>query len=187
LVDQCFLPEDPCTVDINEDTEPISYSPDAPDSMANAVKMVQPIVDIIFNAFEDQLKTTEKQQQLVQSIVSYAPPYSSMVYPCYPSRTSIQPITLHSVHFNIQLTSGRQPTAMSYGDREMTDNQSSLPNVATRKSDQSLSLSFNDLKQKLISKIVSNTSQIETDEYQFKRMLQLAIVGMSALCGYWFF
>ena len=201
-IDQCFPAEDasrasamlldPCTIDINENTEPTSYSPTTHDSMANAVKMVQPIVDIIFNAFEDQLKTTEKQQ-LLQSMGSYSPRVTGIpsVAPCsiypptvYPCCSSIQPVILHSVHFTIQLTSERQPTIVRH--REITD-QSSLPNVAARNSDHSLSLSFTDLKQRLMSKIIANKSETETDEHQFKRMMQLAVVGMSALCGYWFF
>ena len=183
------MPLDPFTIDINENTEPAfcspvlneDLSPHTASSMATAVKMVQPIVDIIFDAFEDQLKTTERQLPVIPyaPLVTQIPAdmsysiYPSTMYPCFSSRPLARPITLHSVHFNIQLTNERSSTAGNLSD------------VVARRSDHSLSLTLNDLKQRVVSKIVANPWESDAEEHRFKRMMQVAIVGMSALCGYW--
>ena len=79
------------TIDINQlDSPEVVSSP----TMEVAVKMVQPIVDIIFNAFEDQLKTVTTNCLLSPSQTQYSPPFIS----------STHPVVLHAINFNVQLT-----------------------------------------------------------------------------------
>jgi hypothetical protein len=133
--------------------------------------MVQPIVDIIFNAFEDQLKNI---QPSISNVPSISPQiYSPMMIPYFSSTSPVRPIVLHVVNFNIQLTS-KQPSINSL----TTDH---LPMT-----------SLIELKEKVASYLLSNNSiadhQMHADqhrrEHKLKRIIQLAVVGVSVLCGY---
>lgn len=170
---------DPCTIDINQrDVEkstsfsldeklPLNHS----NAIANAVKMVQPIVDIIFNAFENQLKTNESS---AISPVPY-PIYSPLMMSYAPSRALARPITLHAVHFNIQLTN-ETPTKAT-----LTDVSSSMPRLnSTSKDNSETNLSASDLSLKEGDDSTLNTG------HRLKQMLQFALLGVSVLCGYWF-
>jgi hypothetical protein len=149
--------------------------------MEAAVKMVQPIVDIIFNAFEDQLKNV--QAKPIQPSLSNCSPtspqfYSPMMIPYFPLTSPARPIVLHAVNFNIQLT-----TKQSLG--KQNSNEQHLTNIGLNENNNSLS----ELKEKVISYIFSNNLITESDGNQtkkrkLKRIVQLAVVGVSVLCGY---
>ena len=122
-------------------------------SIEAAVKMVQPIVEIIFNAFEDQFKHVQ-----TKSITS--PFCSPLIMPSLPLSSPARPIVLHAVNFNIQLSK--------------------------KKSDSNVQ-QFTDLQEKLLSHLLSNSFISEHRERgNIRRIVQLAVVGLSVLCGYWF-
>jgi len=156
-------------------------------SMEAAVKMVQPIVDIIFNAFEDQLKhvQTKTIQPSFSNVSSISPQiYSPMMIPYFSSTSPARPIVLHAVNFNIQLTA-KQPTINS-----LTTQNS--PNVRLAEHDHLQLTSLTELKEKVVSYILSNnfiTDHQTNDDHhgkslQLKRIVQLAVVAVSVLCGY---
>ena len=156
---------DPCTIDINqcdlEESSSFSLEEKLPlnnsTAIVNAVKIVQPIVDIIFNAFENQLKGNEIRT--LQPAISY-PIYSPLMMSCAPARSLARPITLHAVHFNIQLTT-EQPSKPS-----IVDVTSSSPPST--------------------SDPPTTTEETLISGHRLKQMIQLALVGVSVLCGYWF-
>jgi hypothetical protein len=153
-------------------------------SMEAAVKMVQPIVDIIFNAFGDQLKNV--QSKTIQSSHPNSPQFDSpMMMPYFPLTSPARPIVLHAVNFNIQLTA-KQPTINSI------EKQNSLTNAGLNGNDNLQLTSLTELKQKVVSYILSNSlttdHQMNDDNQEkrrkLKRIVQLAVVGVSVLCGY---
>lgn len=162
------------TIDINQldHQEPLSSSMNNSNSMDVAVKMVQPIVDIIFNAFEDQLKTI--QTKSLQSSLST----NSSIY--YPLTSPTRPIVLHAVNFNIQLTT-KQPTTNVIEKNKQKSNENDN--------------SLNELKEKVLSYLPSNNfiNDFQTNDdnqrerRNLKRFVQLAAVGVSVLCSYLFF
>jgi len=152
-------------------------------SMETAVKMVQPIVDIIFNAFEDQLKNVQSSLSNCSSISPQF--YSPMIIPYFPLTSPARPIVLHAVNFNIQLT-----TRNSTG--KQNSNEQHLTNTSFNENDNLQSISLTELKDKIVSYILSNnliTDHQTNDVNQrkrrkLKRIVQLAVVGVSVLCGY---
>ena len=167
-------------------------------SMDIAVKMVQPIVDIIFNAFDDQLKTArEKTIQSSTSHHSSTSPlrkitpyqlYPPFMFPYLPFTKSSRPIILHAVDFNIPLTT-KTSTIPS------REKQNPIEQYTTNKYNDNYDLSTSslaELKQKIISCILPNN--IITDHktnysyqrkrHKLKRMVQLVVFGVSVLCGY---
>jgi len=163
-------------------------------SMDVAVKMVQPIVDIIFNAFENQLKNVQAKriQSPISNISSISPQfYSPMMIPYFPLTSPTHPIVLHAVNFNIQLTT-KQPTINSIVKQNF--DEQNLTNPRLNENDTLSSISFSELKEKVISYILSDnliTDHQTNDGNQrktrkLKRIIQLAAVGVSVLCGYLF-
>lgn len=155
-------------------------------SMEAAVKMVQPIVDIIFNAFEDQLKhvQTKSIPSSLSKPPSIAPHFCSpMITPYFPLPSPARPIVLHAVNFNIQLTA-----------KQSKSNVQQSTNVRLPENDHLQLTSLTDLKERVISYILSNSfigSHQTNDDHHgrrrnWKRIVQLAVVGVSVLCGYWF-
>lgn len=148
-------------------------------SMEAAVKMVQPIVDIIFNAFEDQLKHV--QTKTIQPSISNVSP---MMIPYFSSTSPVRPIVLHAVNFNIQLTS-KQPSINPLTTQNLT-------NVRLTEHDHLPLTSLIELKEKVVSYILSNnciTDHQTNDDHhgkrrKLKRIIQFAVVGVSVLCGY---
>ncbi|UJR31009.1 hypothetical protein I4U23_018520 [Adineta vaga] len=171
------LPMDNDTIDINQlDPHEISSSSlnneslvSNTHSMEAAVKMVQPIVDIIFNAFEDQLKTV--------STNAIHTPSTSQLLPLPPSTC---PVVLHAVNFNIQLTT-KQNSVEQY-----------LPNTISNENNHLQSSSSIELKRRLVDSMLSNNSltHLEINDnsqrrrHKLKRLAQLAVFGVSVLCGY---
>jgi len=165
-------------------------------SMDVAVKMVQPIVDIIFNAFENQLKNVQAKriQSPISNISSISPQfYSPMMIPYFPLTSPTRPIVLHTVNFNIQLTTKQPPPINSIGKQNF--NEQHLTNVRLNENDNLSSISLSELKEKVISYILSDNNLITdhqtNDDNQrktrkLKRIVQLAAVGISVLCGYLF-
>ncbi|CAF3589033.1 unnamed protein product [Rotaria socialis] len=187
------------TIDINQldEQEPLSSSTNNDrltsnnlNSMETAVKMVQPIVNIIFDAFEDQLKNVQTKtieasfpnSSPISSFRTISPHqiYSPMMMPSYPLRSSARPIILHAVNFNIQLTT------------KQSINNSTSTNIILNNNQNLQSVTLTELKQKLISYMLTNTfitNHITNDTYpkqrlKLKRIAQLAVVGVSVLCGY---
>jgi hypothetical protein len=156
-------------------------------SMETAVKMVQPIVDIIFNAFEDQLKNVQSSLSNCSSISPQF--YSPMIIPYFPLTSPARPIVLHAVNLNIQLTT-KQTTINSTG--KQNSNKQHLTNTSFNENDNLQSISLTELKEKIVSYILSNnliTDHQTNDVNQrkrrkLKRIVQLAVVGVSVLCGY---
>ena len=195
----CSSQGDQRTIDINESDDQVSVSTSKNNPFARsylnpmdaAVKMVQPIVDIIFNAFEDQLRSTS-----TNSLPSATPPRSSFtrypshaVYPFYSSAaipfclsTSLaHPVTLHAVNFNIPLTRD-----------EDTIRECSLIKTTSDQEDLSTSLSIDNVRQEIVSSnssIADHELNASTDEqrqeHRLARIIQVAIVGVSVMCGYW--
>ncbi|CAF3617696.1 unnamed protein product [Rotaria sp. Silwood1] len=196
--------DDDHTIDINQldQQEPLSLSMNNDmlinntNSMETAVKMVQPIVDIIFNAFEDQLKnvqtkTIESSFSNCSSLSSLGKSlphqlYPSIMIPYFPLKLSNRPIILHAVNFNIQLTT-KQSTI-----NQQSSIEQSTTNTILHENHHLQSISLTEVKQKLISYILSNnsiTNHKTNDNYQkkrqkLKRIVQLAVFGVSVLCGY---
>ena len=173
---------DSCTIDINQSNHYLSSksSKNEASHMDTAVKMVQPIVDLIFDAFEHQLQTNE----LVPRTTINSEP-STMIVPYSSPRMATRPITLHAVHFNIQLSPEK-------AKRALTDTNSSSYQPSIDK-EHSFSVCFNELKHKLLSNLLTtpylndqNTLEMTvTQRRSFQRMIRLAIVGASVFCGYW--
>ena len=92
-----------------------------------------------------------------------------MIIPYIPMTSSIRPITLHAVNINIQLTTKQEDTSSNGNDN-------------------SESILFSELRQKIIPFILSNNSIIDHNpqrkRYKLKRIVQLAVFGISVLCGY---
>lgn len=133
-------------------------------AIVNAVKMVQPIVDVIFNAFENQLRTNETKT--IQPHISY-PIYSPLMMSSAPTRSSTRPITLHAVHFNIQLTADQH-------QQQQQQQQQSKVSIVDVTSSPSPSSSTS-----------KTTDETLTSGNRLKQMIQLALVGVSVICGYW--
>jgi hypothetical protein len=164
-------------------------------SMDAAVKMVQPIVDIIFNAFEDQLKNAQTKpiQSPTSNNSSISPQfYSPMMIPYFPLTSPTRPIVLHTVNFNIQLTTKQPPPINSIGKQNF--NEQHLTNARLNENDNLSSISLSELKEKVISYILSDNliTDHQTNDgnqrktHKLKRIVQLAAVGVSVLCGYLF-
>lgn len=182
------------TIDINQidDDQPSTSSitngtiRNNSSSMETAVKMVQPIVDIIFDAFEDQLKHAEikamKSSPLnslsrtsLQTISPYQI-YSPIIASSYPVLTTTRPIVLQAVNFNIQLTKKQSITS------ENSTNTISNENHPLQ------SISLTEFKQQLMTYILSNNLiSNPRKRHKLKRIVQLAAFGVSVLCGYLFF
>lgn len=157
-------------------------------SMETAVKMVQPIVDIIFNAFEDQLKN-------VQSSISNSSPillhqhHPPKMIPYLPLTPPTRPVVLHAVNFNIQLTT-EQPTVKPIEKQNFNEHYST--NTTSDEYDYSQFISLTGLKQKVKSCILSSNLMTNHETHddnrrkrrKLKRIVQLAVVGVSVLCGY---
>ena len=159
--------------------------------MDAALKMVQPIVEIIFNAFEDQLRSTS-----TNSLPSATPPRSSLprypphaVYPFYSpaaipfclSTSLAHPVTLHAVNFNIPLTRDQD-----------TIRDSSLIKTTSDHEDPSSSLSIDNVRQEIVPSIsiisgheLDGSADDQRQEHRLARIIQVAIVGVSVICGYW--
>ncbi|CAF0881684.1 unnamed protein product [Rotaria sordida] len=186
--------DDDSTIDINQQLdqqESLSLSMNNDmlitnsNSMETAVKMIQPIVDIIFNAFEDQLKNIQTKTiessisnySSISSLEKISPHhfYPSIMIPHVSLKLSNRPIILHAVNINIQLTTKQYTT-----------------NTIVNENHHLQSISLTELKQKLISYILSNnliSNHKTNNNYQrkrlkLKRILQLAVFGVSVLCGY---
>ena len=188
------ISNDDNTIDINQIDEHEPLLSPMPDkslinnstSMDAAVKMVQPIVDIIFNAFEDQLKTI--QPPVLNSTTDSSRVFPPMMIPCFPLTSPTRPIVLHAVNFNIQLTA-KEPTIKSIEEPNSSELQTNV-----RLNENLQSISFSGLKEKVISYILSNNlitdhqTEDGNDETsrKLKRIVQLAAVGVSVLCGYLF-
>ena len=149
-------------------------------SMEAAVKMVQPIIDIIFHAFEDQLKHVQTKSiqppaSLSDTSPIAAPFCSPLIMPYFPlsSPPPPRPIVLHAVNFNIQLSR-----------KQSESNAQHLTNENSLEKDNSL---LTDVQERLASYILSNhfLDGNHQGRQHFKRIAQLAVVGLSALCGYW--
>lgn len=139
-----------------------------PTSMEAAVKMVQPIVEIIFNAFEDQLKHIQ-----TKSITS--PFCSPLIMPSLPLSSPARPIVLHAVNFNIQLSKKQSHCKLQY-----------LAHENLSEKDKPFVTSFTDLQENFLSHLLSNSLISEhRDTGNLRRIVQLAVVGFSVLCGYW--
>lgn len=150
-------------------------------SMEAAVKMVQPIVEIIFNAFEDQFKHVQTKSipppaSLPNSSAITSPFCSPLIMPSLPLSSPARPIVLHAVNFNIQLLKKQsEPNIQYLADENLSEK------------DNSLVTSFTDLQEKLLSHLLSNSFISEHRERgNLRRIIQLAVVGLSVLCGYWF-
>jgi hypothetical protein len=151
--------------------------------MEAAVKMVQPIVEIIFNAFEDQFKniqpTTLSNSPLIEfpSHQFYSPAMISSLSLTTPAR----PLVLHAVNFNIQLTTKNSLEKQTSSEQYMT-------NATLNKNGYLQSISISELKQKVMSSILSNNLITnvgsQSKRRKLKRIVQLAIFGVSVLCGY---
>ena len=148
--------------------------------MEAAVKMVQPIVDIIFHAFEDQLKHVQTKSiqppaSLSDTSPIAAPFCSPLIMPYFPlsSPPPPRPIVLHAVNFNIQLSR-----------KQSESNAQHLTNENSLEKDNSL---LTDVQERFASYILSNhfLDGNHQGRQHFKRIAQLAVVGLSALCGYW--
>jgi hypothetical protein len=149
-------------------------------SIETAMKMIQPIVDIIFNAFEGQLRNAQTKSN--QSLSHLTP----VMIPCFPLTSSVHPIALHAVNFNIQLAT-KQQTMSSIEKSTISEL------YLTNENHNSSSVLFTEFKQKVISLILSNdlTTDYETHggvqrkkRHQLKRITQLVVFGVSVLCGY---
>ncbi|CAF0763300.1 unnamed protein product [Adineta steineri] len=174
-------------IDINQldQQESLSLSINNSNSMETAVKMVQPIVDIIFHAFEDQLKNAQiKSNQTSHSnssLTNVSPKllHPSKIYPHFPLTSPTHPIVLHAVNFNIQLTT-KQPTVVS--------SEQYLINTTSNENDSLQTIFLTELKRKVASCILSNSYETngnhQRQRQKLKRIAQLAVLGVSVLCGY---
>jgi len=185
------LPIDSDTIDINQldQQDPLSSSMNNQSlinnstSMVTAVKMVQPIVDIIFNAFEDQLKTIQSSLSN-DSKTSTEQLHPPMMIPYFPLTPPAHPIVLHAVNFNIQLTAKQQPI--------MNSTEQYLANTTLKENNHLQSIALTECKRKVVSCVLSNnliTDHETNDSNQrkrrkLKRIIQLAAIGVSVLCGY---
>jgi hypothetical protein len=151
--------------------------------MEVAVKMVQPIVDIIFNAFEDQLKTLSNPPLTENPSHQLYPP---MKIPYLPLTSPMHPLVLHAVNFNIQLTT-KNP------HEKQTSTEQYMTNATLNENGYLQSISLTELKQKVISYVLSNNLITNDDQMndgnprkrrKLKRFIQLAVLGVSVLCGY---
>lgn len=182
---------DSCTIDINQSKQQLTVRSARvhSSSMEKAVKMVQPIVDIIFNAVEDQLKTNAlKLRNTVDpqtTLVPYSPP-TSITLPFCSSRAPPRPVTLHSVHFNVQLNP--EQTQQNIFEVDKTNDSYSTS------TEHSVAVCFSELKQKLVESFLVRTqfddwlsfSRELNNSPLFQRLLQWIIISLSVLCGYWF-
>jgi hypothetical protein len=191
---------DPCTIDINQYDEQQSSSlslvkaknySNHSHALVTAVKMVQPIVDIIFNAFEQQLKTTDTPSifPISNNLVPYSV-YSPSNISTGASTTIVRPIALHTVHFNIQLTTEQQQQQQ----QQQQQLSSSICNTLIQCNDHSRSFDINELEHGILPTLASNewsnmmiadNDQTHMKRQRLKQMFQYALVGMSVLCGYW--
>ncbi|CAF4080511.1 unnamed protein product [Rotaria sp. Silwood2] len=197
-----FIDDD--TIDINQldQQESLSLSVNNDmlinntNSMETAVQMVQPIVDIIFNAFEDQLKNV--QTKTIESSLSNYSSLSSLrkfslhqldpsiMIPHIPLKLSNRPIILHAINFNIQLTT-KQTTI----NQQRSIEQCTTNTILNESHDLKM-ISLTELKKKLISYILSNDlitnhrpkDNCQKKRHKLKRIVQLAAFGVSVLCGY---
>jgi hypothetical protein len=170
------------TIDINQldQQDPLSSSMNNESlinnstSMVNAVKMVQPIVDIIFNAFEDQLKTIQSSLSN-DSKTSTEQLHPPMMIPYFPLIPPAHPIVLHAVNFNIQLTAKQHST------------EQYLANTTLKENNHLQSMALTECKRKVVSCVLSNnliTDSNQRKRRKLKRIIQLAAIGVSVLCGY---
>lgn len=184
------------TIDINqvdeqklvESSTPTSSLVNQSNSMDAAVKMIQPVVDIIFSAFEDQLKSIQPTLSNLKTQPSTLP--SPMMVPYYPITTPTRPVVLHTINFNIQL-SGRNST-MKPAEEQIFDEFPTHDRLNEQEHLQLMSL--NRLKRKVISYLKPNSfvtdhqgnyNDIEKHD-QLQRIAQLAVVGASVLWSYFF-
>jgi len=181
------LPIDSDTIDINQldQQDPLSSSMNNESlinnstSMVNAVKMVQPIVDIIFNAFEDQLKTIQSSLSN-DSKTSTEQLHPPMMIPYFPLTPPAHPIVLHAVNFNIQLTAKQHST------------EQYLANTTLKENNHLQSIALTECKRKVVSCVLANNlitdhetnDSIRRKRRKLKRIIQLAAIGVSVLCGY---
>jgi hypothetical protein len=173
------LPIDSDTIDINQLSSSMNNESliNNSTSMVNAVKMVQPIVDIIFNAFEDQLKTIQSSLSN-DSKTSPEQLHPPMMIPYFPLTPPAHPIVLHAVNFNIQLTA-KQPVINSI--------EQYLANTTLKENNHLQSIALTECKRKVVSCVLSNNLINDSNQRtrrKLKQIVQLAAIGVSVLCGY---